>query len=66
MSDINKGDYVWVGNEALPWRVEHEDVGGLTLVSKWVRTTKLTAIPNRFPQIRSDYDARSKSQEEGS
>ena len=61
MSDIKKGDYVWVDGHNKPWKVEHESTGGLTLVSTWFNDKLITPIPSNLPQSRSEYDTRSKS-----
>jgi len=66
MSEIKLYDFVWVDNDTDPWCVEHEDAGGLTRVSKWIRTESITKIPDNFPRSRNEHDTRSQGQEKGS
>ena len=54
MSDLKKGDYVWVLGYSKPWKVEHESVGGLTLLSTWFPDKLITPIPSNTPLLRSD------------
>ena len=63
---VKVGDYVWVDGHNKPWKVEHESVGGLTLLSTWFHDKLITPIPNNFPQPRSDHDPRSQSKKESS
>jgi hypothetical protein len=59
---VKVGDCVWIKgqSEHVYWKVEHEDVGGLTLLSRWVNTNLIMTTPNN-DFTRSNDDTRSKS-----